>query len=382
MVDVIDLTKALIACPSVTPVDAGAQDILRRELEALGFTCHSLPFGEGAERVENLFARLGTGSPHICFAGHTDVVPAGREDAWTYGAFTPTIAEDGKLYGRGASDMKGSDAAFVAAIAAFLEARGGAEGLEGSISLLITGDEEGVAINGTVKVLEWMAENDHIPDMALVGEPTNPSAHGQELKIGRRGSLSGHLTVRGKQGHVAYQHLADNPLPRLASMVKALSEHVFDEGSEFFLPTNLEFTTIDVGNPTGNVIPASGEAKFNIRFSDQWNGETLSAKVRDILDSVDPRYEITLRCSAESFLTKPNDWTALVQNAVHEICGSKPAYTTTGGTSDARFVTNYCPVVEYGPINESIHQINENADIEVLRELTRIYTRILEKSFS
>ncbi len=379
-IDVIDLTKALIACPSVTPQDQGAQILLAAELEKLGFTCWHLPFGEGDARTPNLFARLGSGSPHICFAGHTDVVPAGDADAWTYGPFTPTIADDGKLYGRGASDMKGSVAAFVASIAAYLDAHGAPKA--GSISLLITGDEEGDATHGTRRVLEWMAENGHTPDMALVGEPTNPNHLGQEIKIGRRGSLSGSLSVHGKQGHVAYQQLADNPLPTLAKIVSELSAHSFDEGSEFFLPTNLEFTTIDVDNPAGNVIPASGTAKFNLRFSDQWTGETLEARVREIIDSITDNYDITFRCSAESFITQPNAWTACVQDSVKAITGNKPAYTTTGGTSDARFIVNDCPVVECGPINETIHQIDENADIDVLRQLTEIYTDILKRTFN
>lgn len=377
-IDVIELTKALIACPSVTPKDEGAQELLAAELEKLGFTCWHLPFGEGEKRTPNLFARLGTGTPHICLAGHTDVVPAGREGAWTYGPFTPTIADDGKLYGRGASDMKGSVAAFVASIAAYLDDHGSPQ--TGSISLLITGDEEGEATYGTVKVLEWMKNNNHVPDMALVGEPTNPQHLGQEIKIGRRGSLSGTITVKGKQGHVAYQHLASNPIPHLAKVTNALSSYEFDKGSEFFLPTNLEFTTIDVGNPARNVIPSRGTADFNVRFSDQWSGESLEAHIRDIIAktcSID--YEVSFKCSAQSFITKPNEWTQCVQDAVESISGHKPAYTTTGGTSDARFITHYCPTVECGPINESIHQINENADVAVLRQLTEIYTDILKR---
>lgn len=380
MLDVIDLAKALIACPSVTPDDAGAQVFLREKLEALGFTCWDLPFGEGAAHVPNLFARLGTGSPHLCFAGHTDVVPAGDTNAWTYGPFTPTIAEDGKLYGRGASDMKGGVAAFVAAVSRYLETHGAPE--DGSISLLITGDEEGPAINGTVKVLEWMEANGHIPDMALVGEPTNPAFLGQEIKIGRRGSLNGTLTVHGKQGHVAYQDLADNPLPRLAAMVVALSAHSFDQGGEFFLPTNLEFSTIDVDNPATNVIPAQGSASFNVRFNDQWSAQSLSDKIRTLLDAVSLDYTIDFSSNAESFITKPSAWTQRVQQAVLDVTGKKPAYTTTGGTSDARFIVNYCPVVECGPVNESIHQVDENADVQILRDLTAIYAEILLKSFS
>ncbi|MBG78339.1 MAG: succinyl-diaminopimelate desuccinylase [Alphaproteobacteria bacterium] len=380
MIDVIDLTKDLIACPSVTPKDAGAQTLLARHLGDLGFACNHLPFGQGAERVENLFAHIGSGDgPHLCFAGHTDVVPAGDESVWTYGPFTPTIADDGKLYGRGASDMKGAVAAFVAAAASYITQHGAPK--KGTISLLITGDEEGPAINGTTKVLEWMKENSLCPDMALVGEPTNPDHLGQEIKIGRRGSLNGILTVTGKQGHVAYQKLANNPLPTLARMISTLSEYEFDQGSAYFDPTNLEFSTIDVGNTATNVIPGQGIATFNVRFSDKWTADTLSSKIRDILDSIDTQYSIEFSSNASSFLTEPSDWTQCVQNAVTEVTGKTPAYTTTGGTSDARFITQYCPVIECGPVNETIHQIDENADVQTLRDLTQVYIKILEKTF-
>lgn len=377
-INTIELTQALIRCASITPLDAGALKILADALGPMGFECHSLPFGEGEDRVENLFARLGTEGPHICYGGHTDVVPTGPESSWTYPPFEPTIV-DGTLYGRGASDMKGSVAAFVAAISAYLDKHGAPRG---SISLLITGDEEGIAINGTVKVLEWMKENGHVPDVAIVGEPTNPATLGQEIKVGRRGSLNGKLTVRGKQGHVAYQHNADNPLPRLAKLVDALSSYAFDQGTEFFAPTNLEVVTIDVGNTAENVIPESGRVGFNIRFNETWSEDTLTAKVKEVLDSVGAPYELSLRCSGESFLTQQSDWTRVVKEAVDDITGDEAEFTTTGGTSDARFITNYCPVVEFGPINESIHQIDENADIEVLEKLTDIYARVLELYFA
>ena len=373
---VIDLTKQLIACPSVTPKDAGAQVLLKSYLENLGFKCFELPFGEGNEQVPNLFARLGEDGPHLCYAGHTDVVPAGDEKAWTYGAFNPEI-KDGVLYGRGSSDMKGSVAAFAAAVADFINA--GA--FKGSISLLITGDEEGPAINGTVRVLEWMKENGHIPDVALVGEPTNPSELGQEIKIGRRGSLTGEITVEGKQGHVAYQQLAYNPLPQLVKMLDALATYNFDDGNEFFPKTNLEITTIDVGNPAENVIPASGRAVFNIRFNDHWNSHSLSAKIGEILDNNGESYEVEMSGNAESFITKPGEWSEIVKNAVEDVTGKTPEYTTNGGTSDARFIVNYCPVIECGGINASIHQIDENARVEDLENLTKIYGRILERYF-
>lgn len=374
--DVIELTQKLIACPSITPKDEGALVYLAQQLETLGFTCHRLDFGEGDEHVPNLFARLGTGAPHICYAGHTDVVPTGPVEAWTYGPFNPHI-EDGVLYGRGASDMKGSVAAFTAAVAAYLKNNTPT----GSISLLITGDEEGPALNGTIKVLEWMKENDHIPDVALIGEPTNPDHLGQEIKIGRRGSLTGQLTVSGKQGHVAYQHLADNPLPKLVKILDALSDSVLDDGSEFFPSTNLEITTIDVGNTADNVIANSGAAKFNIRFNDRWSGETLSEKLHEIIEACGFDYELDLTCSAESFLTKPGDWSDIVREAVKNVTGNTPEFTTNGGTSDARFMVKHCPVIEFGGINATIHQIDENASVQDLKDLTKIFTQMLELYF-
>ncbi len=359
----------------MTPTDAGAQDYLASVLKNLGFEIFHLPFGD----VPNLFARLGTSGPHICYAGHTDVVPPGPAGQWTYGPFTPTVA-DGKLFGRGASDMKGSVAAFTSAAAAYLSQHGKPKG---SISLLITGDEEGPAVNGTVKVLEWMAQHGHTPDVCIVGEPTNPDHLGQEIKIGRRGSLSGEITVTGKQGHVAYPKLANNPLPKLVRLLDALTAHKFDKGTKFFQPTNLEITTIDVGNTATNVIPASGHAKFNIRFNDKWTRETLEVKMRKILDKTGEPYQLDLNVdSSDSFLTKPGPWSDLVQQAVKDITGKTAQYTTTGGTSDARFVYKYCPVLEFGPVNATIHQIDENVGVDVLENLVRIYVRVMELYFS
>ncbi len=376
--NVIELSKALISCPSVTPKDEGALQILTDALEDMGFTVYRLPFGEGEGQIENIFARLGDSGPHICYGGHTDVVPPGPLDQWTFPPFDPTI-KDGILYGRGASDMKGSVAAFTAAISAYLDKHGAPK--SGSISMLITGDEEADAINGTVKVLEWMKDNDHVPDVALVGEPTNPDHLGQEIKIGRRGSLGGVLTIKGKQGHVAYPQKADNPLPRLARMVDALSSYAFDEGSKFFQPTNLELTTIDVGNTATNVIPGEGVAKFNVRFNDHWNAQSLEIKIREILDAVSTEYALETFSNAESFITQPGQWTEIIGQAVTDITGKSAMFTTTGGTSDARFIVNYCPVVEFGPVNETIHKIDENAEVAVLEDLTKIYERILELYF-
>ena len=377
--DVIDLTKKLIACPSVTPKDQGAQGILKKALLEAGFNCFNLPFGGGDKaEIQNLFARFGTAGKQLCYAGHTDVVPAGDQNAWTYGAFNPYI-KNGVLYGRGASDMKGSVAAFTSAAVDFVTKY---PGFNGSVSLLITGDEEAEAINGTIKVLQWMKDNNHVPDVALVGEPTNPLHIGQEIKIGRRGSLNGHITVTGKQGHVAYQKLADNPLPRLIKLADLLSNYTFDHGNEFFDATNLEITTIDVGNSATNVIPSSGKASFNIRFNDNWTQESLKTKIIELLDSACTSYKIEFEGHAESFITKPNEWTQLVQQVVKEISGYTPQYTTTGGTSDARFIVNYCPVIECGAVNATIHQVNENTSVSDLQDLKRIYFRILEKYFS
>lgn len=371
--DVIEIAKKLISCPSVTPKDEDALVYLSEKLSALGFECHHLTFGEGDESVPNLFARLGSEAPHICYAGHTDVVPPGPLDQWTYGPFNPHI-EDGILYGRGASDMKGSVAAFAAAVSEYLESNTP----KGTISFLITGDEEGPSINGTTKVLGWMKENGHIPDVAIVGEPTNPDHLGQEIKIGRRGSFNGILTVSGKQGHVAYPHLADNPMPRLIKMLDALNEHMFDEGSDHFPNTNLEVTSIDVGNKAENVTPASGVAMFNIRFNDHWSSATLAAKIHEILQKTGFDYELKTTCNAESFITHPGEWSSIIQNAVKDITELTPELTTTGGTSDARFISKYCPVVEFGGINKTIHQTNENASVEDLKNLTKIFVRILE----
>lgn len=379
MTDTLSLTQKLIACPSVTPEDAGAQQVLIDVLEPAGFEVHKLPFGEGAERIENFFARWGgSGGKHLCFAGHTDVVPAGDEEAWTYPPFSAHV-QDGVLYGRGASDMKGADAAFAVAALRYIHTYG--ESCSGSISMLITGDEEALAINGTVKVLGWMKENGHIPDLAIVGEPTNPDHFGQEIKIGRRGSLTGKLSVSGKQGHVAYQHLADNPMPRLVAMLDVLARYMFDEGNDHFSPTNLEITTIDVGNLAANVIPAKGGAVFNIRFNDAWNARSLTAKLHELLKQVSADYTLDIECNAESFLTKPGVWSEMVAQVVGARTGRTPALTTTGGTSDARFISQYCPVIECGAINKTIHQVDECASVADLETLTDIYYDLIVKFF-
>lgn len=379
MIDVVTLTQDLIRCPSVTPEDAGAQNVLKKALGDMGFEIFDLPFdGNDSYPVKNFFARLGTESPHICYAGHTDVVPVGDESAWRHPPFGAVI-DDGVMYGRGTSDMKGGNAAFTAAVSKFLEAH---KDFTGSISFLITGDEEADAINGTVRVLEWMKENNHVPDMCMVGESSNIKELGEEIKIGRRGSLSGKLTVRGKQGHVAYPQFADNPLPRLSAMALALSNFKFDEGSEHFPATNLEISTIDVGNKAGNVIPSEGTLEFNVRFNTHWTMETLDKKLREILDSISPQYDLKTGGNAHPFLTEPGEWTQTVFDVVQKHTNRSPKLSTSGGTSDARFIANYCPVVEFGLTNETIHQINENLRVSDLERLVDIYTDILHKLFT
>ncbi|MEZ5902459.1 MAG: succinyl-diaminopimelate desuccinylase [Alphaproteobacteria bacterium] len=377
MIDVVDLTQNLICCASVTPEDAGAQAVLLEPLKSMGFEIFDLPFeGRGSYPVKNFFARLGAGTPHICYSGHTDVVPAGADTAWRYPPFEASI-DNGVMYGRGTSDMKGANAAFVTAISKFLESH---EDFKGSISVMITGDEEADAINGSQRILEWMKENNHIPDMCLVGESSNVKELGEEIKIGRRGAISGKLTVTGKQGHTAYQHLADNPLPRLAAMASALNDIEFDQGTEHFPPTNLELTTIDVGNKADNVIPAAGFLKFNVRFNTHWTTESLEQKIRDTLDTITKNYALEMEGNANPFITTPGPWTQNVFDIVKRHTNREPKLSTSGGTSDARFVAQYCPVVEFGLTNETIHQIDENLKIPDLHKLVEIYADIIENT--
>jgi succinyl-diaminopimelate desuccinylase len=374
----LDIARHLIRFPSITPADAGAQDYLKTLLKALGFDIYDLPFeGRDSYRVQNFFARYGRNGPHLCFAGHTDVVPPGDESAWSVPPFEGAV-RDGLLIGRGAADMKGQVAAFAAAAGDYI--RSGYR--KGSISLLITGDEEKDSINGTARVLEWMEENGHVPDVCLVGEPSNPDYMGQEIKIGRRGSLTGYLTVKGKQGHVAYPERADNPLTRLVKYLDTLKGAIFDKGSAFFPPTNLEITTIDTGNPASNVIPGEARAVFNLRFSDRWTVEALEAKIRFILDGISPAYALRFSRGADSFITQPGEWTGLVADSVAAVAGIRPAMTTSGGTSDARFVANYCPVVEVGMVNKSIHQVDEYCKLADLEQCTAIYREILKRYFA
>lgn len=375
MIDIIELTQKSIQCASVTPEDNGAQEVLIKELKTMGFEIWELPFeGHDSYPVKNFFARLGTKTPHICYAGHTDVVPTGDDSTWTHHPFSGAI-ENGKLYGRGASDMKGGNTAFITAISKFLETH---KEFNGSISLLITGDEEGDAKNGTVRVLEWMKENNHIPDMCIVGEPSNIHELGEEIKIGRRGSLSCDLIIKGKQGHVAYPEMADNPIPKLAAVASALSDYIFDEGTEHFPPTNLEITNIEVDNKARNVIPAHSVIEFNLRFNTTWTDETLEKKLNEIIAKITDNFEIKYSCNAHPFITEPGSWTKIVENSVTRHTKKKPRLTTNGGTSDARFIAPYCDVVEFGLTNETIHQVDEHLRVEDLVRLVDIYTDILK----
>jgi len=333
---------------------------------------------DGTPDVNNLYARLGDSEPNFCFAGHTDVVPVGDANAWNLEPFAAEV-RDGILYGRGATDMKGAVAAFISAIDIFLSKRRGL--FEGSISLLITGDEEGPSINGTVKVLDWLAGRGEKLNHCLVGEPTNPDNLGDMIKIGRRGSLTGTLTVNGIQGHVAYPHLADNPLPRLIKILDRFTSHLFDSGNEHFTPTNLEIASIDVGNTASNVIPANATALFNIRFNTEQTSDNLEEWLRAQCDEIGGDYTLDIIVGAQPFLTQPGYFTDLISKAVAEITGNKPALTTTGGTSDARFIHHYCPVAEFGLISETMHKVNEQATVSDIERLTTIYARILESYF-
>jgi succinyl-diaminopimelate desuccinylase len=378
--DPVELTRALIRRPSVTPKDEGALGVLEDVLKPLGFACHRLLFSEpGTPDIDNLYARWGTGGPHFCFAGHMDVVPVGDLKGWTVDPFGGEIV-DGQVYGRGATDMKGAVAAFTAAAQAFLDKRG--KDFKGSISLLITGDEEGPAINGTAKMLKWVAARGETIDACVVGEPSNETAMGDMIKIGRRGSVNYSLTVTGMQGHVAYPHLADNPNHRLVKMLAALTEPELDKGNEWFQQSSLQVTTIDVGNPAHNVIPAIARAGFNIRFNDQHRSETLTRWVRERLDSVGGRYDLQVYVSGESFLTKPGSLSDLVSTAAASVTGRNARLSTTGGTSDARFICNYAPVVEFGLISRTMHKVDERAAVADIRSLTTIYGNILDRFFA
>lgn len=364
----ISLAQALIRCASVTPADGGAQALLSVALERLGFVVTHLPFGT----TPNFFARIGSAGPHFCFAGHTDVVPAGQ-GAWRHGAFDAEI-DDGVLYGRGACDMKGAIASFVAACARRLE-----RPIAGSISLLITGDEEGPATDGTVRVLDWMAENGQIPDLCVVGEPTNRHALGDVIKIGRRGSLNARITIHGIQGHAAYPHLADNPTHRLVQALAALTATSRDAGSAWFEPSTLQITSIDVGNAVTNVIPGSASAMLNMRFNDQHTGASLTAWLRANFARYAERFDLDVQISGESFLTSPGPLITRLQDVVARSSGVAPKLDTGGGTSDARFISRFCPVAEFGLVGATMHKTDESVATAELSALAAIYSAMLDE---
>ncbi|MCF6216416.1 MAG: succinyl-diaminopimelate desuccinylase [Emcibacter sp.] len=377
-IDPVKLTQDLIRCPSVTPQDAGALDVLQAALEPLGFICQRLPFSEeGEATIDNLYARLGTAVPNFCFAGHTDVVPAGQASHWQYDPFEGRI-QDGVLYGRGASDMKGAIAAFASAASDFLENK---DDFGGSISFLITGDEEGPAVNGTIKMLDWLDKNGEKLDYCLVGEPTNPAQIGDMAKIGRRGSLNGKLTVKGTQGHVAYPHLADNPIPRLVKMLAGLLARKFEDGNDHFQATNLEIVSVDVGNSASNVIPAQAEARFNIRFNNQQTDAGLQGWITSVCDDIGGAYDLEMKASGDAFLTPPGTLSTLISDAVKKVTGRNVELSTSGGTSDARFIKNHCPVSEFGLVNKTMHKVDECVPLDELAQLTKIYYEILTAFF-
>ncbi|WP_419729402.1 succinyl-diaminopimelate desuccinylase [Lichenicola sp.] len=371
--DPLALAQALIRCPSVTPDDAGAQAVLADALRRIGFTVTSLPFGEAGSVTPNLFARIGTGAPHVCFAGHTDVVPAG-DASWQDDPFGGMV-RDNVLYGRGACDMKGAIAAFVAASATWLDRGKGA--LSGSISLLVTGDEEGPARDGTVRVLDWMAANRQIPDFCLVGEPTNPGVLGEMIKIGRRGSLNAHIVVPGIQGHVAYPHRADNPVHRLLALLAELTTRPLDGGTDHFEPSSLQVTSIDVGNKATNVIPAQAEARVNIRFNDQHTGASLTAMLHEACERQAPEARLDIRVSGEAFRTEPGPLVEALVTAIEARTGRRPKLDTGGGTSDARFIAHHCPVAEFGLVGETMHKADECVPVDDLQALSGIYLDLL-----
>lgn len=382
--DPVSLTQALIRCESVTPHEGGALTLLQNILEPEGFTCHRLVFSEpGTPDVDNLYARLGTGRPHLAFAGHTDVVPAGDESAWTVPPFSGEI-RDGLLYGRGAVDMKGCIAAFVAAALKYIHHHGHLR--RGSLSFLITGDEEGPSINGTMKMLEWLKARDEVFDACLVGEPSNPKALGDEIKIGRRGSLNADLVVHGKQGHSAYPQKADNPIPKLARIIDRLSTAKLDDGTENFQPSNLQVTVISVPNTAPNVIPGQAVAKLNIRYNDLWTRPKIEDWVRKMTAKaaaeVHAKYHLSFSGTGDVFLTKPGPLVTTLVEAIKSVTGRVPALTTGGGTSDARFIKDICPVVEFGLVNTTIHQVDEHTSIADLETLTEIYGRFIANFFA
>ena len=384
--DVIELTRTLVRCESVTPREAGALQLLEQTLSPLGFKCERMDFTEaGTDDVANLYARIGTGGKHFCFAGHSDVVPVGDLSSWTIGPFAAELS-GGYLFGRGAADMKGAIAAFTDAAARFLSRRGRDFG--GSISLLITGDEEGPAVNGTVKMLQRLAERGETIDACVVGEPTSSKRFGDMMKIGRRGSMTVDLVVRGVQGHVAYPERLDNAVHRLSAIIEALVREPIDQGSTHFQPTSLQFTTVDVGNPATNIAPGVARARFNTRFNDLWTSKTLFAHLKERIERANEALggngtvEYSVQVSGESFYTPPGPLSDLVAGAIRDVAGVEVELSTTGGTSDARFIRSYCPVLEFGLVGESMHKVDEKSAVADLKTLARVYETVLDRYFA
>ena len=378
----LQLAKELIRFPSVTPVDAGVMSFLEKKLKKLGFKTKILEFKEkNTKPVKNLYARLGNKSPNFCYAGHLDVVPAGNLKDWTVNPFKPSI-KNGHLIGRGANDMKSSIAAFVTAVSKFIQKN---KKFNGSISLLITGDEEGVAINGTKKVVEYLKKKKEKINFCLVGEPTNPNKLGEMIKIGRRGSITGKLIVIGVQGHVAYPNRANNPSTALVQILKELKGIKFDKGTKDFQPTNLEITKINIDNSADNVIPGLAYASFNIRFNNKHSSNTLKSKINKIVKKIcnknKSKYKIEYNVSGEAFLTSPNETTYMIQNTIKKITKIKPKLSTTGGTSDARFIRKISPCLEFGLVGKTMHKVDEVVALKDLKKLTLIYSNILENYF-
>ena len=378
----LQLAKELIRFPSVTPVDAGIMSFLEKKLKQLGFKTKLLEFREkNSKPVKNLYARLGNKSPNFCYAGHLDVVPAGNLKDWTVNPFKPSIKK-GHLIGRGANDMKSSIAAFVSAISNFIE---NYSNFSGSISLLITGDEEGAAINGTKKVVEYLKKRKEKIDFCLVGEPTNPSKLGEMIKIGRRGSMNGRLTITGVQGHVAYPHRANNPSTALVQILKEIKDIKFDQGTKDFQATNLEITKININNTADNVIPGVATATFNIRFNNKHSSSSLKKKINKVIKKISAKnkskYKIEYSVSGEAFLTNPNKTTFMIQDVIRKITKIKPKLSTTGGTSDARFIRKIAPCLEFGLVGKTMHKVDEAVSLSDLKKLTLIYSNILKNYF-
>ncbi len=378
----LQLAKELIRYPSITPIDAGVMKFLEKKLKKLGFKTKILEFKEkNTKPVKNLYARLGTKGPNFCYAGHLDVVPAGNLKDWTVNPFRPSIKK-GHLIGRGANDMKSSIAAFVSAVSIFVKNN---KKFNGSISLLITGDEEGIAINGTKKVVEYLKKRKEKINFCLVGEPTNPNKLGEMIKIGRRGSMNGRLSVIGVQGHVAYPHRANNPSTTLVQILKELKEIKFDKGTKDFQPTNLEVTKINIDNTADNVIPGLANATFNIRFNNKHSSNSIKTKINKILKKIchknKSNYKIEYSVSGEAFLTKPNQTTYMIQDIIKKITKIKPELSTTGGTSDARFIRKIAPCLEFGLVGKTMHKVDEAVSLGDLKKLTLIYSNILKNYF-